>query len=222
MSNIINEKKSINNTLPYEITSSTCHIEIIIGILKTIITSGLKKEIAKKCISYFKNYMKFLSIGPWGFRIESLERIEQIVELESDISFKDYDICTSRINPLYEIDKNIGFNHGPYICQGSVYSVMINKYSNEDKISLTIAVVEKINDENRIKYTFTINPKSHNLGKVHIHNSSGNPEEVINNFYIMPFSMSSDYYKGHENIKEEIQTTYNMYGKTVNFNRIPC
>ena len=58
----------------YEITSSTCQNEIIIEILRSIITSDLIHVIAEKCISYFEDYMNYLSVGPWTYRIESSKK----------------------------------------------------------------------------------------------------------------------------------------------------
>ena len=99
---------------------------------------------------------------------------------------------------------------------------MINKYKNQGKISLAIVIIEKINNMSKVKYTFCIKPKSNNLGNVYIHNCLNNPKEIINKFYIMPFGISSNYWNGHRNIKQEITNSYNMYGKSINFNKLPC
>ena len=73
------------------------------------------------------------------------KKIKKIIEAKPNKSSNDYNICASNINPLNEIDKNI-LNNGPYMYQGNKFSVMINKYKTQDKISLAIAVVEKINN----------------------------------------------------------------------------
>ena len=217
---IIKSKKYENN-LMYEITSSTCHNEIIIEILRSIITSDLIHVISEKCISYFEDYMNYLSVGPWTYRIESSEKIKKIIEAKPNKSSKDYNICASNINPLNEIDKNI-LNNGPYMYQGNKFSVMINKYKTQGKISLAIAVVEKINNTAKIKYTFCIKPKSNNLCNVYVHTCFGNKKEIINKFYIMPFGMSSNYWYGHYNIKEEIAKSYSIYSKLKNIKKLPC
>jgi hypothetical protein len=200
--------------LPYNITNTTNQKELITGILR-FMTNDLPEIVVNNCISYFENYLN-LSIGPWTYRISSQKKIKEIIEIKENNDFCDYNICTSKEHPFNEVNTNIGFNSGPYVYQGSVFSAVVNKHNNNNNtISLALCIIEKINNENTIKYMFSLIPKSNSLGNVYIHNFSKEKTQITKKFYIMPFTSSSNYCKGHNNIKQEIFDEYKKNGKKI-------